>query len=213
MIAEAPYLRNLAALVLLGTTGAALVDYLFKAQAVETFGRGDHLLRFFALYYAATSLITFVVQMSSSRAVLERFGLGVTTSTPSWALLAGSLGGLVAPGLRQPGRRARRRIGVPQLVVPRRLRAVLHADSGGREAGRQVADRRGVRSPGRRLRRRPGAARAWCSCPAAQSSAILWLAIVCSAGAVVAASRLNRGYIGTLETSLVNRGGGVDRLR
>ena len=74
VIAEAPYLRHLAALVLLGTTGAALVDYLFKAQAVETFGRGDHLLRFFALYYAATSLITFILQTSSSRAVLERFG-------------------------------------------------------------------------------------------------------------------------------------------
>jgi hypothetical protein len=44
--------------------------------------------------------------------------------------------------------------------------------------------------------------------PAAQSSAILWLAIVCSAGAVVVASRLNRGYIGTLGISLVNRGAG-----
>ena len=55
MIAEAPYLRNLAALVLLGTTGAALLDYLFKVHAVEAFGRGDNLLRFFALYYAATS--------------------------------------------------------------------------------------------------------------------------------------------------------------
>ena len=52
MLAQAPYLRNLAALVLLGTIGAALVDYVFKAQAVETFGRGDSLLRFFALYYA-----------------------------------------------------------------------------------------------------------------------------------------------------------------
>ena len=49
VLPDAPYLRNLAALVLLGTTSAALVDYLFKAQAIETFGRGDNLLRFFAL--------------------------------------------------------------------------------------------------------------------------------------------------------------------
>ena len=98
VIAEAPYLRHLAVLVLLGTTSAALVDYLFKAQAVETFGRGDHLLRFFAIYYAATSLLTFVLQTSSSRAVLERFGLAVTTSTPSGALLLGSLASLLAPG-------------------------------------------------------------------------------------------------------------------
>ena len=55
MLAQTPYLRNLAALVLLGTIGAALVDYVFKAQAVETFGRGDNLLRFFALYYAASA--------------------------------------------------------------------------------------------------------------------------------------------------------------
>src|ERR671919_2725700 len=34
---DAPYLRNLAGLVLLGTLGAALLDYLFKAQAVAAF--------------------------------------------------------------------------------------------------------------------------------------------------------------------------------
>src|SRR6185295_3966144 len=78
---EAPYLRNLAWLVLLGTTSAALVDYLFKAQAIEAFGRGDHLLRFFAIFYAATSLLTFVLQTATSRAALERFGLAATAST------------------------------------------------------------------------------------------------------------------------------------
>ena len=98
-IAETPHLRHLAALVLLGTTGATLLEYLFKAKAVETLGPGDHLLRFFAVYYAGTSLITFALQAFSSRAVLERFGLAWTTSTPSIALLAGTLGSLVAPGL------------------------------------------------------------------------------------------------------------------
>ena len=99
VLAGAPYLRGLAALVLLGATSAALVDYLFKAEAVKVFGRGDNLLRFFAIYYAATSLIAFVIQTSSSRAVLERFGLALTTSTPSFALLGGGIGGLIAPGL------------------------------------------------------------------------------------------------------------------
>src|SRR3970282_1527110 len=41
-----PYLRNLAGLVLLGTLGAALLDYVFKAQAVAAFGAGEGLLRF-----------------------------------------------------------------------------------------------------------------------------------------------------------------------
>src|SRR5678815_1467207 len=81
-IAEQPHLRNLAALVLLGTTSAALLEYLFKVKAVETFGPGDHLLRFFAAYYAVTSLVTFLLQTSSTTAALQRFGLGLTTSTP-----------------------------------------------------------------------------------------------------------------------------------
>ena len=98
VIAAAPHLRHLAALVLLGSTSAALLDYLFKARAVEAIGTGDQLLRFFALYYAAISLLTFTLQIVSSRTVLERFGLALTTSTPSIALLAGSIGGLVTPG-------------------------------------------------------------------------------------------------------------------
>jgi ATP/ADP translocase len=98
VLTEAPYLQRLAVLVLLGTTGSALVDYLFKVEAVKMFGRGDTLLRFFAIYYAATSLITFVVQTSSTRRVLERFGLALTASTPSYALLGASIGGLASPG-------------------------------------------------------------------------------------------------------------------
>ena len=98
VIAAAPHLRHLAALVLLGSTSAALLDYLFKARAVEAIGTGDQLLRFFALYYAAISLLTVTLQIVSSRTVLERFGLALTTSTPSIALLAGSIGGLVTPG-------------------------------------------------------------------------------------------------------------------
>src|SRR5690606_18703081 len=55
VLREASYLRNLAVLVLLGTFAAALVDYAFKAQAVAALGRGDGLLRFFAVYYSAVS--------------------------------------------------------------------------------------------------------------------------------------------------------------
>ncbi|MGE3176225.1 MAG: hypothetical protein AB7O32_02045, partial [Vicinamibacterales bacterium] len=95
---EAPHLRDLMALVLLGTTSAALLEYLFKVRAVETLGSGDALLRFFAVYYAFTSLTSFVLQVAGSGAVLERFGLALTTSAPSIAVLAGSVASLVAPG-------------------------------------------------------------------------------------------------------------------
>ena len=62
--------------------------------------------------------------------------------TPSGALLAGSVGSLVAPGFGSLLVGPRRRVGLSQLALPRRLRALLHADSGRREARRQVADRR-----------------------------------------------------------------------
>ena len=50
-----------------------------RCRRSPRFGRGDALLRFFAVYYAAISLITFVVQTSASRLALEKLGLAVTT--------------------------------------------------------------------------------------------------------------------------------------
>ena len=99
VIAEAPYLRHLAALVLLGTTGAALVDYLFKVAG----GRRRSAAAIICCASSRSTTPARASSRSSSRRrraalVLERFGLGVTTSTPSLALLVGSLAGLVAPG-------------------------------------------------------------------------------------------------------------------
>jgi ATP:ADP antiporter, AAA family len=204
VIAEAPYLRYLAALVLLGTTGAALLDYLFKMTAVETFGRGENLLRFFAAYYAATSLVTFVVQMSSSRFMLERFGLALTTSTPSGALLAAGIGGFIAPGFgtiavargaESVFRGSLFRAGYELFYTP--IPAVE------KRAAKSIIDvafdRLGDAVGGGMVRIVLLAA------PAAQYSTILSLAMGCSAAAMFAASRLNRGYIDTLEKSLLNR--------
>ena len=203
VLASAPHLRNLAALVLLGTTGAALVDYLFKAQAIESFGRGDNLLRFFALYYAGTSLLAFALQTSASRAVLERFGLGVSAGTPAGALLAGSVATLVAPGLgsllaarggesifRSSFFRAGYELFYTPIPLQEKRAAKTVIDVG--------FDRLGDGVGGGLVRLAIFAA------PASQSSAILTLAIACSAGAILAASRLTRGYVGTLASSLVD---------
>ena len=206
VIAEAPYLRHLAMLVLLGTTGAALVDYLFKVHAVDTFGRGDQLLRFFALYYAATSILVFVIQTSSSRLMLERFGLGFSTSTPSFALLFGSLAGLVAPGfgslmVARGGESVFRsslfRAGYELFYTP------IPADE--KRAAKSLIDvgfdRIGDAVGGGLVRLTV------VLLPAVQAPAILLLAVACSAGAMFAASRLNRGYIGTLANSLIHHAG------
>ena len=208
VIAEAPQLRVLATLVLLGTASAALLDYVFKARAVETFGPGDGLLRFFALYYAVTSVVSFILQTWASRAVLERFGLALTTSTPSIALLAGSLGSLVAPGfggllVARAGESVFRaswfRAGYELFYTP-----IPTAEKRAAKSIIDVAvDRLGDAVGG-------GFARlAIVFIPAAQSSAIVSLAIASSAGAVIAASHLNRWYLRSLESSLVNQGAGM----
>jgi hypothetical protein len=209
VIAEAPHLRRIVALVVLGTTGAALAEYLFKAKAVETFGPGDHLLRFFAIYYAATSVLTFVIQVLSSRSVLQRFGVALTTSAPSIALLAGGVATVAAPGLggvlvARAGEAIFRgswfRAGYELLFTP--------LPPGEKRAAKSVIDvafdRLGDAFGGALVRL------AILIVPAAQSSTILALAGLTSIGAIVVASRLNRWYVRTLERSLVARGGGLN---
>ena len=208
VIARAPHLRHLVVLVLLGSTSAGLLDYLFKAKAVEAVGTGDQLLRFFALYYAAISLITFILQVVSSRVALDRFGLALTTSTPSIALLAGSIGGLVAPGFSglmaaRAGESVFRgswfRAGYELFYTPipaAEKRAVKSVVDVG-------VDRLGDAVGGGLVRL------ATLLAPAVQSSAILWMAIASSAGAILAASRLNHWYVRTLGTSLVMQSPGL----
>jgi hypothetical protein len=204
VLASAPYLRNLAALVLLGTVAAMLADYVFKVEAVEAFGRGDALLRFFALYYAGVSLLAFAVQSFSAPIVLERLGLAVTTATPSLALIIGGLGGLLFPGL---GGALVARAGESTLrgslfktgyeifftpIAPHDKRAAKSIIDVG-------FDRLGDALGGgliRLLIMLP---------PASQYTALLGAAIACSAVAVAVAQRLSRGYIHTLERSLLDR--------
>ena len=99
VLMEAPYLRTLATLVLLGTISAAMIDFVFKSQAVSFHGRGENLTRFFALFYSATGVLTFVVQMTVSSGALRRLGLAKTVGTLPFAVSLGGLGGLVIPGL------------------------------------------------------------------------------------------------------------------
>ena len=204
VLASAPYLRNLAALVLLGTIAAALADYVFKVQAVEAFGRGDALLQFFAFYYAGTSLLAFVVQSFSAPLVLEKLGLAVTTATPSLALVIGGIGGLIFPGLGGA-------------VVARAGESTLRGSlfktgyeifftpiaSHDKRAAKSIIDvgfdRLGDAVGG-------GLVQALIMLPGPiQYTALLGVAIVCSAVAVAVAQRLSRGYIHTLERSLLDR--------
>jgi AAA family ATP:ADP antiporter len=204
VLASTPYLRHLAGLVLLGTMGAVLVDYVFKAHAVAVFGRGDNLLRFFATYYAAISLITFVVQASSSRLILERLGLTVATAMPSAAVMFGGIGALLFPGL-------------PSALAARGSQAVFRGSVF--RSGYEVfytpigsADKRAAKSiidvGFDKLGDAAGAGvvrLAQSLALAGQFAAVLAAAVACSALALVVSTRLRRGYILALERSLRDR--------
>jgi hypothetical protein len=203
-LSHVSYLRNLALLVLLGTIAAALADYVFKVRAVEAFGDGDALLRFFAIYYAATSLLAFVIQATSSSVALEKLGLAVTASTPSIALAVTGLGAMFVPGLEgalvaRAGESVFRgslfRTGYELFFTP--------IPSTEKRAAKSIIDvgfdRLGDAVGG-------GLIRLLILLPLAQqSNALLGTAIVCSLFALIVASRLNQGYIVTLERSLINR--------
>ncbi len=94
---KAPYLFSLAALVLIGTTTAAAVDWVFKAQVAVHYGRGEPLMRFLTLFHTSIAVITFLVQTFVTRFSLERIGLGRTVSVLPASVALGGLGALFSP--------------------------------------------------------------------------------------------------------------------
>lgn len=203
-LAETPYLRNLAWLVLLGTASAALIDYAFKAQAVATLGTGESLLRFFGAYYAVVSLLTFAVQTSMSRYALEKYGLAFTTAMPSLALFGSGIGALIVPGFASAilargsesvfrGSLFRSSYEVFYTPIPTAERRAAKSliDVGFDRAGDAVGG---------------GAVRLiLLLAPPVQYFAIVFVTLVCSAATALVASRLSRGYVQTLERNLRGR--------
>ncbi len=203
-IAQTPYLRNLVVLVLLVTVSEGLIDYVFKARASAAVGGGDELLRLFAVYYTGVAFLTVVVQASGSRFALQRLGLARTVAILPSAVVAGSAGALFAPGLASAAvargtesvlRNALYRPGFELLFTPitpqkkRATKALIDVGvvrmgdiTGG--AVVQAVLLVGV---------------------ASALNALLGLAIVFSIAAVVVAFQLHRGYVRTLEKSLLSR--------
>jgi AAA family ATP:ADP antiporter len=106
-----PHLKTLALIVIAGTAAAAIADYLLKVQAVERISTGAGLLQFFATFYVAVQVLTFLSQFAVA-AIVRRFGLGTTIS----ALPAG-VAGLGSLSLLYPV--------FPLLIALRGLEAVL----------------------------------------------------------------------------------------
>lgn len=97
LLRRAPYLGATAILVVAGTSSAAILDYLFKAGAGTAIGKGAPLLRFFAIFYTCTQVLTFISQAFLAQRSLQRFGIGRTISALPLGVGGGALVTLLAP--------------------------------------------------------------------------------------------------------------------
>jgi len=98
LVARNRYLLQMAGLILVSSVIAGLLDYALKAETSLRYTDRPELLGFFATFYAAVGVVTFLVQVSLGPLLLNRFGLG-----GSIFLLPGSviLGGTVAAGVNE----------------------------------------------------------------------------------------------------------------
>lgn len=103
VLRRAPYLRNLAFLILSVTAGGTLLDFVFKLRAQEAFADGPTLLRFFAAYHTGVALLTFLVQTLATRRLLETAGLARSASLLPGFLGLGGLAALFGGGLPAVG--------------------------------------------------------------------------------------------------------------
>ena len=95
---KVPYLGPLAVLVLLGTSSAAALDFLFKSQAKDTYGQGPELLRFLALFHTASGILTFLMQAVITRASVAKIGLPALAGSVPAVVGAGSVLSAIFPG-------------------------------------------------------------------------------------------------------------------
>ena len=204
---QAPYLRNLALLVLLTTTGVALLDYVFKSRAAQALDNSAALMRFFAAFYTGAGLLTLGVQTFASGAAMQRLGLARTVATLPAGLATGSLLALAFPG-------------VVTAALARSFEAVLRGSlfrssyealfspvaRRDRRATKTLVDV-GFERAGDVLG--GGLARACLLLPVAASQVMLVVAVLLAAAAFVIARRLRLGYVRELENRLLS---GVFRL-
>lgn len=97
------YLASLAVAVALLAMGAALLDYVFKAQVQNAFPSTQAKLDVFANYYTATAVLALLVQLFLGERVIKRLTLVPTAATLPFSLALGSLGAIIFPGFVSVG--------------------------------------------------------------------------------------------------------------
>ena len=203
-LSRSSYLRGLVGLVVLVTVCEGLIDLAFKARVSLSVRGPGELLRFFAIFYAVTSLLTLAIQMVVSRTLMEKLGPARTAALLPAGMTLASAGAVAAPGLASVLiARATESVlsnsvfrgGYEVLFTPvsaREKRAVKPlADVGAARTGDLIA---------------AGLAQTVLVMAAYRTPYILTaLALVFALGAAWVAVRLNAGYVRSLERGLRSR--------
>ncbi|HEX5031121.1 MAG TPA: hypothetical protein VFX78_06665 [Candidatus Eisenbacteria bacterium] len=205
VVARTPYIRGLINLVLLATISEGLIDLVLKGRASLAMSEQGSLLRFFAYFYTATSLVTVLVQTSLSRWVLERLGPARSAAALPGGVAIASATAAAIPGLG-PTIAARAvesvlsnslfRAGYEVLFTPvpqREKRAIKSlADVGTARAGDIIA---------------AGLAQAvlLVGLEGRQGTVLLFMASAISTAGFFLAWGLHRGYVSALARGLVSR--------
>lgn len=205
VLRRSPYLTTIGALVFLTAISEGLLDLAFKAWASNSM-RGEDLLRFFAVFYTAIALMTVLVQTLATKRLLRRFGLAVSAAGLPAVVALGAGGVMLFPGLIQ-------------IMLARGTESVVR-NSLYRSAYELLFNP--VNAPDKRVIKPIldiGFVRAGDLAAGALAQVILFLSpagarglpmyaitFVLAVAAMAVARRLHRGYLKTLEKSLVVRG-------
>jgi len=91
-ISSDSYLRHIASLVIGVAVIGALVEYTFKSETASWMRDDASLMSFFAVFYTATAVLTFLVQSTLSARVLTNLGLSGTIAVlPGFIVVVGVL--------------------------------------------------------------------------------------------------------------------------
>lgn len=208
-VRRTPYLRNIAGLILVTTISATLLDYVFKAQAFASYDQGELLMRYFAIFYAAVSLLTFLLQTLLGRISLEKLGLAGTIVLLPVTVALGGAAMLLVPGLGLAGivrgseaalRSSLFRSGYELLYTPVPVQQKRPAKSIIDVGFDRLADAFGALVIRMLLWLVPGGA----------VPALLGTSLLLAGVAVALASRLHQGYVNALKHRLVDRAEELD---
>jgi len=195
------YLRQIALFVAVTTLASSVVDFAFKARAMERFASPETLMQFFAIFYTAMNLSSFMVQAIVTPRLLDRAGLGVGLGTHPAVLAISGLLSLALPGL--PTQSLLR--GADGALVVSLFRSSYEPLYTPIAADRKRAAKSLIDVVINRSGDGLGSLIAWGLVLLAPSAAVVWsnAVVVCAAlVALIVSAQLRKGYIAELAESL-----------